>query len=201
MFTLTDPPEILDYLAAPLRAMRDAFDDGASYASLTMEGRPRDPYLWAHLARYHAYHFLHDLVASAWTLSTLRNSGIQVAKGPLVVRAFKRLGGGPPHPGHSLARRDYYGQRLLPLLWEGVQAPESGANLLVDWDADPSTLQVSLALSKPEGVWRFQGKPKLEWRHYVDFADDGHPGFIPADEPLDDIDLDIDELGSPGDAG
>lgn len=196
VFTLDAPTEILDYLADPLCALRDAFDDGVSYAALTMEGRPSDPYLWAHLARYQAFHFLSSQNRIGWELVRLPNSGIQVTKGPLVARALKRLGDGPPPPGHSGARRGFYGQRALPLIWNGALTPEAGANLIVDWNADPKTHEVTLALSKPLGQWRFQGVPKLEWRVFVDFSDDGHPGFITSDEPLDGSIFDPAELDS-----
>jgi hypothetical protein len=207
MFTSEDgldqPEGILNYLAEPLRAVRDAFDDGASYAETILAGQPRDRYVWAHLARYRAYHYLANLKASTWDLAThLSNSGIQISRGPLVLRALKRLDDGPPNPGPSLARRTFYGQQALPLQWGNIVTPDSGANLIVDWNVDRH-FEVTLALSKPTGVWKYKGKPKLAWRRFVTFDDDDYPGFVPSDEPLDfgptydpsELDDDTDEAG------
>jgi len=196
MFTpdLDDPQDALRFLAHPLRSVHDALDDGVSFAELTLAALPRDPHLWSHLTRYHAWHYLHGLGPQPWCLVKLANSGIQIEYEPIVVRVLKRFGSGPPHPGASAARRGFYGQQSLPLAWGEITIPASGANLIIDWGVESQT-RIALALSKPIGTWRYGGQPKLQWRCWVSFDDEGQPGFVPSDGPSGlEPDLDLSEF-------
>jgi hypothetical protein len=194
MFTpnLDEPQDVLKFLADPLRAVYEGLDHGVSFAELTLAGLPPNTHLWAHLVRYQARHYLKGLGPQPWDLAELANSGIQLSCGAIEIRALKRLGDGPPHPGVSGARRDFYGQQYLPLAWGDMTTPTTGANLILDWNVDAGH-HLTLALSKPIGVWRYRGQPQLAWRCWVPFGDDGHPGFVPADGPLE-PDLDLSEF-------
>jgi hypothetical protein len=196
MFTpdLDQPEDVLKFLTDPLRSIYEGLDDGVSFAELTLAQLPRDAHLWSHLVRYQACHYLVGLGSKPWNLAKLANSGMQISYGPIQVRVLKRLSDGPPHPGVSGARRDFYGQQYLPLSWGDLTTPASGANLIVDWNADAAH-HVTLALSKPIGTWKYQGQPKLAWRCWVPFDDNGQPGFMPADGPSGiEPDLDLGEL-------
>lgn len=188
---LRDPDAILAYLAQPIRAVRDSLDDGISYADSVLHGLPPDDHFWAHAVRYRACQCLRGLPGTNWRITrALPNSGIEVARDPLLFRTLKTQGDAPPSPGASCARRAYWQQRpqatqlAFPLEWNGIQAPIDGANLLLDWNVDQQR-RLSPALSKPLGVWRYQGVPKLEWRRLVVFGDDDEPRFKPGDGDVD----------------
>ena len=58
MFTLDDPPQVLAFASPSLLALREALDDGISYADTILDRLPPDPYYWSHSVRYHAVHVL-----------------------------------------------------------------------------------------------------------------------------------------------
>lgn len=189
MFTpnLDDPEQVLAYLSSPIRAIRDALDHGVSLAdSMFSDLSPLDPHLWAHIARYGACQHLGQLEPDGWERGRdLPNSGIEVVRGPLVLRTLKAQGSDPPHPGSNLARRLFWTQgrqMRLPLSLGGTLFPE-GANYILDWTVDRERV-ISLALSKPVGIWRYRGTPKLEWRRPVRITDGEELRFVPADEDL-----------------
>jgi hypothetical protein len=65
-------------------------------------------------------------------------------------------------------------------------SPESRfllGNYILDWTVDRERV-ISLALSKPVGIWRYRGTPKLEWRRPVRITDGEELRFVPADEDL-----------------
>lgn len=184
---LNDPTDLLLYLSKPLRAARDGLDHGVSYAATVVTDRQSDDdYYWAHAARWQARRYLAGLSPDGWELGRkLPNTGIELLCGPVVLRVLRRYQDGPPNPGTSRARKGFYSQytpeAVLGLEWpDGVQLPDS-CNLIVDW-AVGANKQVSLALSKPVGVWKFKGQPKLDWRRLVAFDPNDEPRF----ETLDD---------------
>lgn len=186
MFTQSqsEPEEILAFLSDGIQGLRDALEDGVSFADGVMDGNPSDPHLWANLVRYRARMKLEEHEAQAWSLGRrLRNSGIEIVKGPMVMRALKSQEGAPPHPGTSWARRNYWMQQLI-LPFDGNDAGHAmGANLVADW-ALGEEREILLALSKPVGVWKYRGAPKLEWRLPVVFVDDAELSFQPSDEDV-----------------
>lgn len=186
MFTASydEPEEILAFLSDGILGLRDALEDGVSFADGVMDGNPDDPHLWANLVRYRARMKLEEHETQAWSMGRhLRNSGIEIVKGPIVMRALKAQGDAPPHPGASRARRNYWMQQLT-LPFDGNDAgPAAGANLVVDW-ALGGEREILLALSKPIGVWKYRGAPKLEWRLPVVYVDDTELGFQPTDEDV-----------------
>jgi hypothetical protein len=188
MFTLDDPDQVLQVVEKPLRDLYEALDAGVSFADTVMAGQRPDPHMWAHAVRYHACTVLLEQAPIGYTLGRkLRNSGIELRQGPILMRVLKSRDGGPPHPGVSSARRGFYRQQfpLLPMVWEGINV-EKGANLIIDWTVGVQQ-KVLLALSKPTGVWNFLGQPKLEWRRPVAF--DGHDELH--FEVFEDQDIDI----------
>lgn len=132
----------------------------------------------------------------------LPNSGIEVRRGPLVLRALMTQGGDPPHPGGSFARRDFWAQARqmrLPIVLGEIQFPP-GANYILDWTVDRQRV-ISLALSKPVGVWKYRGKPQLDWRRLVDVTDGEELRFVPADEDVTvELTFDAGEFGAGGEA-
>jgi hypothetical protein len=208
MFTpavdLDQPEQVLTYLAPPIRAIHDALDHGASLADSMCNDLPHDPHLWAHLARFGACQYLAGLQLDGWSRGReLPNSGIEVARGPLVLRALKCQDGDPPHPGGNRARRAFWMQGAeqlrLALGVDGVRFPV-GANYILDWTVGERRV-ISLALSKPTGVWKYRGRPKLEWRRPVRITDDDLK-FVPPDEDvLVEPTFDSSEFDGSGDAG
>jgi hypothetical protein len=199
---LNDPDDLLAYLSRPLRAIRDGYDHGASYADTILGQRsPHDDHFWAHAARWQARQYLDTATKEGWQLGRqLPNTGVELRCGPTVLRVLRRYQGGPPPPGSSKARLGYYAQEYTPepvlaLVWsDGVQLPDS-CNLIVDW-ALGKNKHLSLALSKPIGVWKFKGQPKLEWRREVFFDPADEPRFMTGDETLEVPRYDETELGS-----
>jgi len=194
------PEDVLAYLADGVRAVRDALDEGISFADGILSALPLDPYLWAHLVRYQARAVLTGLEPETWSLGRdLRNSGIEIARGPFTVRALKSQGGGPPHPGGSGARRSFWGQQMA-LPFDGNEGAV-GANLILDWDAGLDR-EILLGLSKPIGIWKYRGIPKLEWRRPVEVGEDTELRFTPGEEDVDvEPRFDLTELEEEGDAG
>ncbi len=186
MFTESqnEPDEILAFVSDGILRLRDALEDGVSFADGVMDGSPSDRHLWAHLVRYRARLKLEGHAAQAWSLGRrLPNSGIEIVKGSVVMRALKSQGGAPPHPGASWARRNYWMQQLT-LQFDGDHSgPSAGANLVVDW-ALGEEREVLLALSKPIGLWKYRGAPKVEWRRPVVFGSGAELSFQPSDEDV-----------------
>lgn len=201
MITLDDPDAVLASLAEPIRAIRRALDHGISWATTVLDGIPRDPHMWAHLVRFEARNELGD-GAESWRVRPLANSGIEVVSTPLVMRTMKAQDGGPPSPGHSLARRAYWAQdarqRSLGLDWGGIQEPGDGANLVLGWTPGVDG-GVELALAKPIATWKYKGQPKLAWSQPVEFDTDDVPHFIVAEEDVEvEPKFDLGELGPDG---
>jgi hypothetical protein len=191
MYTpLQEQAEALEILAPAIREMRVALDHGVSFADSTLDERPGSAYTWATLVRYEARNHLRTVVDGAsWSLNDLPNCGLEVVQARFVMRALKKSRGGPPNPGKSSSRRNYYLQRphqgVLPLEWDATVEPEHGANLLLDWSLDLDQ-HLQLALSKPMGLWKYRGHPILRWRRVL--TDEGDvPRFVPAveDVPVD----------------
>jgi hypothetical protein len=207
MFTsdLDDPEQVLAYLAVPIRAVHDALDHGVSLADSKFSDMAHDPYLWTHIARYGACQRLAQAEPEGWKNGRrLPNSGIEVTRGPLVLRTLKAQGSDPPHPGGNLARRAFWTQARqmrLPLSYEGAPFPD-GANYILDWTVNRERV-LSFALSKPVGIWKYRGEPKLEWRRSVRITDDADLRFVPTDEDGLDVEPTFDpgEFEAGGDAG
>jgi hypothetical protein len=170
---LNDAVDALAYLEAPLRAVQQALDDGVSFADGVLDKLPSDSHYWAHCVRYHACNRLASAPADGWRWARLANSGMLVARDPLVVRVFKSQFDGPPNPGHSVARNRFWRQEgasvqlpLPGLTWGGDVPEPLTTHLILDWDIDGAK-RIVLALSKPHGSWKFTGQPKLVWRRPV----------------------------------
>jgi hypothetical protein len=178
-----NPESFRSYLATALRATKLALDDGVSWAETVLHDRPFDPWLWAHLVRYHAKGRLGEPAIRDWSLTLgVAHSGIEITRGPLTLRVLKSLRDAPPNPGHSGSRRAFY-QQWLGLDFDGASTPLTGGNLILDWAVNRKNLELTLGLSKPAGTWSYGGHPDLEWRLMVTFDDD-YPTFTSSDEPL-----------------
>jgi hypothetical protein len=165
------PEAVLEYLREPLSAIHLSMDDGVSFADGVVDDQPWNPHVWATLVRYRALNILNAVEDKWWGLGRkLPNCGISLKAGPFTGRLLKAQGGDPPAPGRNLARRRYwsqYQQLSMPLspMDSGID-PLVGANLIIDWDVSADR-RVLLALSKPAGIWKYQGNPDLEWRHPI----------------------------------
>jgi hypothetical protein len=192
---LNDPEQVLAYLATPIRAVRDALDHGVSLADTMLSGMKYDPYLWTQIVRYGACQHLAGIDPEGWQRGReLPNNGLEITRGPLVLRTLKAQGSDPPHPGRNLARRAFWTQQMrLPLVFEGIAFPVSGANYILDWTVGRERV-LSMALSKPIGIWKYRNQPKLEWRRAVRITDDEGLRFVPADED----DLNVEPTFEPG---
>jgi hypothetical protein len=197
-FTAT---QILAALAAPINATRKALDDGVSFADTTLDGQPRCPHTWATLVRYRARNHLIERRDSeaAWTLKKLRNSGFAISLPPFAMRTLKSQKAGPPSPGRNLARQDYWQQVSQDSLFSDTDFDAGqAANLILDWTIGADR-GVEVALSKPLGVWKYQGQPNIEWRRPVSFDASDNPVFRPAAQDVAvERRFDIDELGEDG---
>jgi hypothetical protein len=82
---------------------------------------------------------------------------------------------------------------------DGAQFSDN-CNLIVDW-ALGLNRQVSLALSKPIGFWKFRGQPQLDWRRFVGFDPSDEPRFETSDEDLEVTRYDETEINADEDLG
>lgn len=184
---IDDPDEVLAYLSEPIRAITDGLDHGVSLADAKMADMAFDQSLWSHLVRHGTRSELAQAESTEWRLGRrLHNSGIEVARGDFVIRVMKAHDAGPPPPGHSHARKEYFQQTQQMRLDLDLNANGQtfcGANLILDWDVakDRSLL---VGLSKPIGLWRYKDQPKTEWRRRIDVSGPDL-AFTPADEDLD----------------
>lgn len=181
---LEDVDDVLEYLSSAIEATHAALDHGISLADSKFSDLPHDPYLWAHIARYGARLHLNTADPTEWQMGrSLPNSGIEVVRMPLLIRVLKAQSDNPPHPGYTAARRRYYtqGAQRLPLSWGNVVIPDE-PNFILDWAVDQQR-EISLALSKPLGLWKYKQAPKLEWRRRIVMASDGQGlRFDPTEE-------------------
>ena len=109
--------------------------------------------------------------------------GIEIRRLPCIVRVLKAQGDGPPPPGISHRRQDFYAQIAprLPYPWEDLEvAGREGPNLIVDW-AINDRREISLHVSKPNGSWSYAQEHKLEWRREIMIEGD-MPKFIGTEE-------------------
>ncbi len=190
----SEPEHIARYLSDVTAAVWTAFDFGRALADSFFEPdhHQHDPHMHAHLVRYGAVLELSKQNTNGeWGYRRLRNSGIEVSKGPFVARVCKATKGNPQSPGRNHARQDFFQQLALPsLLLEGAE-PQ---NLILYWMVIDGELE--LGLCKPVGLWRFRGQPKLEWRQRLRYDPYEGIGFVPTEQDSGlDIDLDEGDLG------
>jgi hypothetical protein len=190
----TEPEHIARYLAEPIAAAWRCFDRGTGAADeffAAEEHRSDDPHMAAQIARYEARLSLErDAVGAEWELLKLANGGIHIALAPFEVRVLKAYGAGPPNPGKSHARREFYQQFAFSLF-----STLDSANLILYWMVRPKN-QLLLGLCKPKGVWRFKGQPKLEWRRPLKYDPLEGLSFPPnQDDGIDVFRIDREELG------
>jgi hypothetical protein len=110
----------------------------------------------AHLARAHMgseFRKLSQLGAlGSWKVEIGPNTSIMFTDVALSLRLLRpglEGGGHTPPPGRNLRRRAYYRQDSTELSVLGV----AGSALIGVWDYDPETLQASVRVVRPAGVW------------------------------------------------
>lgn len=162
---------------------------------------PSDGYTWATLVRYWAWQEIEQTQAGSadldWKARRLACNGMELECGPYRLRPFKSIFAGPPAPGHSEAKRDYYRQQSIPNVLQGSlfdePSPAQGANLIIDWSVGAKREPI-IALSKPKGIWPYRAIPDLEWRITIRFGDDSDPSGLRFTPPDDDSDWDFRNL-------
>ncbi len=195
MVTSKDPTHVLPVVSNVLATYRRALVSSLSFADTLMGDLPPDGYTWATLVRYWAWQEIKQTQAGSadldWKARRLACNGMELECGAFRLRPFKSIFAGPPAPGHSEVKRDYYRQRNIPNLWQGSlfdePLPARGANLIIDWSIGAKRDPI-IALSKPKGLWPYRGNPDLEWRITIRFGDDSDPSglrFKPSDDESD----------------
>jgi hypothetical protein len=165
------------------------------FAGLTLrEAESRDPYLFAHLVRFHAGEFLiargHDSpIDKHW----LANSGVAFQVSWVDVRVLKSSFRGLPAPGPSMTKRRFYRQWVAPSLWdvddENKRTPTL-VNIVVTWDVDSRGHLSQLVaycpsdgLNSPDSVHWYWSEPLIHP------AESYEPPPVPPTEPGEDIDI------------
>ena len=183
----SDSEAVSQFMTEPVHAVVESFDDGMSYADASLEGMAADSHLHSHLVRYRAAQVLREQESNdGWRLGRgLQNSGIEVLKGPFTMRVFRAQDGGPPHPGGSFSRRQFWSQMdQLAFDLDGGTIGDAGAtNLILDWAVDEYR-RVVVALSKPAGVWDYQQRPRIEWRIPVQIGEERMQKFEATEEDV-----------------
>lgn len=157
-----------------LAASYDAFEQGTFEARDYFQRIKKDidPYVFAHLSRYHAREVLTAKGYSAsgienlpeLMLKPLSNSGIYLAYLHYRVRVmkFKRE---VPHPGRSQSRQRLYEQdwEQLRLDFPDIDDPRDCLGLLLLWRVDESYGLKSFSLACPQGAGTARDSVRLYW--------------------------------------
>jgi hypothetical protein len=151
MANIPGPEVVLQDLSPTVPLLFAALEVGLTAArSYFADGRPSDPYLGSHLARYEAKKYLMD---SGVDCAEIANTGLFIRAGKYPIRIFKADEGELPAPGPSLRRQAYYSQMQLQYILpfpEWVAAQIEGPNLIIIWDATSSYTLLNLTLACPE---------------------------------------------------
>jgi hypothetical protein len=180
------PDEILAALRKPLATYRSCLDDGISFADTVMHNLTPCSFTWSTLVRYHTLNRMSTATndtESAWLLRLLKNNGLEIKLNGWTVRPLKSFNAGPPAPGQTVARQIFYKQGFQQTSLYDLEVPL--CNFVLDWDVDDKRHPI-LALSKPQGLWNFRSVPKVEWRRYVEFPNEGPVKFKPVPDGQDD---------------
>lgn len=195
------PDDVVPLLEPCVPLLHDALCTGIEFAhEAQADELDRDPYFWAHCARYKARRHLNAMDRDGWSLApNVPNSGIHLRiEGIHIARVLRSLGGSAPHPGPNRARQLAW--RFDNRMWLG-NPPLPPLNLIIDWthSADEPILHVGL----PVAPWPYGQKPLLHWRvllHGGDslggwrFEPEGDPGDAPVRLRLDPAEFE-DEAG------
>lgn len=139
-------PRILAHLAPIVQLLHEAAEHGTNEAAAFFDGltlreaEKRDPYLFAHLVRFHVGQYLSQRGQDA-AIDThwLANSGVAFRFGWIDVRFLKSAYGQLPAPGPSMTKRRFYNQYISSSLWdlndENVRSVTL-VNIVVTWSVD-----------------------------------------------------------------
>lgn len=190
---LAEISPVLDLLTAALEyATAEATQ---FFAGLTLrEAERRDPYLFAHLVRFHAGEYLtargHDAPIDRHWLS---NSGIAFQVGWVDVRVLKSSYGKLPPPGMSKTKRRFYRQWTAPTLWdveeENKRSPTL-VNVVITWDVNGQGHLAQLVAYCPSDGLNTADSVHSYWSEaLVHPAESIEPPPAPPSEPGEDIDI------------
>jgi len=169
------------------RALEPSIEDARAYFK---ERRP-DPYLFAHLIRYHATtRILSSPLPGEVEFHSLRNSGISFTCNGCKARVWKSDGEGELHgPGVSQSRQNYFDQPFLDL----VDPNPADVRYVVLWDCDAKTGLLTLTIACPKRFNEDRPWDKPECHFYTVFphaaiAVSASPQLTNP-EPLEDLEL------------
>jgi hypothetical protein len=214
MTSVLDPRDrdgILEYVRPIWTDSWRAFEAGTEHAVAYFRDQPveaaqtRDPWLFAHLARFQAKTFLstrgHDAhIDPMW----LANSGVAVRYGQVDIRYLKADRGngdknGLPAPGWSRRKRAFYRQEIQNPLFMFDQPRElATVNLVVTWDYDSSGVLFELTCHSPRAGHNTRESVASYWHASIP-----HPATavqVPAeatDEYADDLEIAFPEASKP----
>lgn len=198
---LLDPDEALALLSDVTDCVWDALESGLAKAReyFDAEGTDFDPFLAAHLARYHAkLHLESNQQHAEYERVDLSNSGLRILvnRGDwrIDLRIRKSDDGRLPVP-QSDSMRLFYHQPVMLGFYPDQPAAYQTICLVALWEAPKSYTHVTaINLSCPSESGNYRGEVKEHWNVSVPYpvtsiaSDGGDPGEEPA------ADLDIDTL-------
>lgn len=144
-----------------------AFDYGTYQTLEFFKERVIDPFLAAHLVRYHAKEALNRDSEGYFKIENVPNSGLFLFNDNYYIRVIKTRWDKLPPPRYSLSRQQYYQQQRPRLSFSPPQAclplPEfrdyqtgNKLNLIILWDLEPESKykigSISLACPKDGGL-------------------------------------------------
>lgn len=208
-----DREQILGHVGPVVPLLHDAAEDATQKArgyfdglSLT-DAEQRDPYLYAHLVRYHVGRFLDahgqdPQMDKRW----LANSGVAFRYGWTDIRFLKSLAGRLPAPGRSMVKRAFYHQDISTPIWD-FDAENARSlvlvNLVITWDVDYLGNLYQLVAYSPSAGGLSQDSVRWHWAQPL-----AHPATTyapPPPEPTEageDLDIsDDDRADEAGDTG
>jgi hypothetical protein len=156
---------VCERLAPLLPKVYSAVDHGTSKVCEFFEKEAAgivDCYLAPALVRYFALRELKKLDPNGKgeddvALDNIPNNGIYIHCGGYHIRILKSSSGGPPYPGRSISRQEFY-QQQIPFKFY-----EEGVNLLILWDVNPPYNLSTLYMACPKDSATYREPIPLHW--------------------------------------
>lgn len=174
ILTPPQPDQVVPLLVPAAPALWDGLRAGIEHAnSLQPDPDDRNPWYWAHSARWKACQRIESAagVGEDWSLvENVPNCGIHLRLDSMhVARVVRSFGGTTPHAGSNKKRaRAWSGvQGQLALASGGTLPPLS---LIIDWQVIDDEPIVHVGL--PAGNWEYGSTANLFWRVPLPNADD-----------------------------
>jgi len=155
---------VVSVLAPLLPKVYSALDHGTSKVCEFFEREASgniDCYVAPALVRYYALRELKKLDRKAKgeedvNLDNIPNNGIYIHCGGYHIRILKSSNGGPPYPGRSISRQEFYQQHFTFY--------EEGVNLLILWDVNPPYNLSTLYIVCPRDCGTYRESIPVHWQ-------------------------------------